>query len=164
MHPRRSSGHTLLELLVVVIVLMIIAGIVIPSSTVGAERKLDTLQVAMQDAINEAQTLAYHQGAAFGVRFDVTGQFIAVVDETGTPTEDPFTHGPYVLRLTTPSPVMPSDMHIDYANFDGRPLAAFNEKGVLIVGGEVHVRAGDTPRWLVADTATNTLMEIPAGP
>jgi hypothetical protein len=35
---------------------------------------------------------------------------------------------------------------------------------VLIVGGEVHIRAGNTPRWLVADTATNTLMEVPADP
>jgi len=142
--PRRNSGHTLLELLVVVIVLMVIAGIVIPSSSVGAERKLDTLQVAMQDAINQAQTLAYHQGAAFGVRFDVAGQFIAVVGEDGMPTEDPFTHGDYVVHMTGPD--IPSDVHIDYANFDGRPLAAFNEKGVLIVGGEVHIRAGNTAR------------------
>lgn len=162
MAPRRNSGHTLLELLVVVIVLMIIAGIVIPSSSVGAERKLDTLQVVMQDAINQAQTLAYHQGTTFGVRFDVAGQYVAVVNEYGTPTEDPFTHGDYVIRLSGPD--IPSNVYIDSADFDGRPLAAFNEKGVLVVGGEVHIRSGDTPRWLVADTATNTLMEVPAGP
>ena len=164
MHPRRNSGHTLLELLVVVIVLMVIGGIVIPSSSVGAERKLDTLQVAMQDAINHAQALSYHQGATFGVRFDVAGQFFAVVNENGTPVEDPFTHGDYVIRLNNPSPDMPSNVYIDYVDFAGRPLAAFSEKGVLLVGGELHIRAGNTPRWLVADTATNTLMEIPAGP
>ena len=162
MAPRRNSGHTILELLVVVIVLMIIAGIVIPSSSVGAERKLDTLQVALQDAINEAQALSYHQGATFGVRFDVPGQFIAVVDETGMPTEDPFTHGDYLIHLNAPN--IPSNVNIDYADFGGRPLAAFSEKGVLLTGGELHIRAGDTPRWLVMDTATNTLMEVPAGP
>ena len=162
MHPRRIDGHTLIELLVVVIVLMVIAGIVIPSSSVGAERKLDTLQVAMQDAINRAQTLSYHQNATYGVRFETAGGWFAVVDEEGMPAEEPLSHGDYLIRLNGPD--MPTDLHIDSADFGGRPLAAFDEKGVLIVGGEVHIRAGNTVRWLVADTATNTLMEVPADP
>jgi type II secretory pathway pseudopilin PulG len=159
---RRCSGHTLIEMLVVIMVLMIIAAIVVPSTSVGDERKLDTLQLAIQDALDHAQSLAYHQGAPFGVRFSVAGQWFAAVDENGVPIDDPLSHGDYVIRLSGPD--MPSNIHIDAAEFGIRPLACFDGKGVLMYGGEVHLRAGNTQRWLSCDTATSKLTEIPVEP
>ena len=41
--------------------------------------------------------------------------------------------------------------------FGIRPLAAFDEKGVLIHGGEVRITAGQTQRILTCTTATSTL-------
>jgi len=159
---RHASGHTVLELVVVVIVLMVIAGIVIPAASVGDERKLDTLQLAIQDAMDHAQSLSYHQGITYGVRFSTTGQWFAVVDENGVPIDDPLSHGDYLIRLGNPE--LPSDIHVDSASFGGRPLAAYDGKGVLIAGGEVHLRAGDTQRWLSCNTATAELSEISVEP
>ena len=158
MNRRAASGHTVFELLIVVVVLMLIAGIVIPNTSVGDERKLDTLQLAIQDAIDHAQSLSYHQGMTYGVRFSVAGQWFAVVDENGTPIDDPLSHGDYVVRLKNPD--LPSGIYIDSANFGIRPLAAFDGKGVLLQSGEVHIRSGSTERWLACDTATNLFTDI----
>lgn len=154
---RREQGHTLLEMLVVVLILGILAGIAIPAASVGDDRKLDTLQLAIQDAIDHAQSLSFHQGVAYGVRFNVNGQWFAVVNENGVPVDDPLSHGEYLIRLTNPSPDMPNGCHLDYAMFGTRPLAAFDEKGVLIRGGEVRLTAGKTQRILTCTTATATL-------
>ncbi len=158
---RARSGHTIIELLIVVLVLGLLAGIVLPSSSVGDDRKLDTLQLEIQDAIYHAQSLAYHKGAVYGVRFNVGSQWFAVVNEVGVPIDDPLSHGDYVVRLGTPG--QPKGVAIDYATFGVRPLAPFDTKGVLTTAGEIHLRAGDTDRWLICNTATATLTEIPVG-
>ena len=159
---RRTSGHTVLELLVVVMLLALLAGIVIPSASVGDDRKLDTVQLAMQDAIDHAQSLAFHQGATYGVVFNVPGQWFAVVNENGVPIDDPLSHGDYIVRLGAPE--MPTNIHLDYAMFGARPLAAFNVQGVLIYGGEVRITAGQTQRILTCNTATATLTPSNPGP
>ena len=158
---RSRSGHTLFEMLIVVLVLAVLAGIVIPSASVGDARKLDTLQLAMQDALDHAQSLAYHQSAAYGVRFHVTGQWFGVINEVGVPIDDPLSHGDYVIKLK--SPAMPSNLRLDYAMFGVRPVAAFDSKGVLIEGGEVDISAGSTVRHLECDTATAKLTETEPG-
>ncbi len=158
MKLRPASGHTVVEMLIVMVVLMLLAGIVLPNASVGDDRKLDTLQLAMQDALDHAQSLAYHQGVPFGVRFSIEGQWFAAVDENGVPIDDPLSHGDYVIRLKSPD--MPSDIHVDSADFGGRPLATFDAKGVLLTPGEVHIRAGNTERWLACDTATNKFTDI----
>jgi hypothetical protein len=45
--------------------------------------------------------------------------------------------------------------------FGARPLAAFDEHGVLTETGEIHLRVGETERWLTCNTSTATLKEIP---
>ncbi len=71
-------------------------------------------------------------------------------------------HGDYVVRLNAPD--MPSAIHLDYAMFGPRPLAAFDEKGVLIRGGEVRITAGQTQRILLCDTSTATLTDSNPSP
>src|SRR5262245_42453853 len=158
----RTSGHTVVELLIVIAVLMVLAAIVLPSGSVGDERKLDTLQLEIQDAMDHAQSMAYHDNAPYGVRFSATGQWFAVVNEMGVPIDDPLSHGDYIVRMKDPG--QPKATYIDYANFASRPLAAFDEKGVLQTGGEIHLHTGSTQRWLMANTATATLTQIPVSP
>lgn len=155
---RHHAGHTLIELLVVIMVLGILAGIVVPNTSMDDTRKLDTLQLAIQDALDHAQSMSYHQGVPYGVRFSVNGQWFAVVNENGVPVDDPLSHGDYLIRLDSPS--MPSAIRLDYGMFGPRPLAAFDAKGVLIAGGEVRLRAGTSERILACSTADAKLAEV----
>jgi type II secretory pathway pseudopilin PulG len=155
---RRERGHTLIELLIVAAVLMILAGIVIPSGTVSDDRKLDTLQLQIQDAMDHAQALAYHTGSVHGVRFSTTGQWFAVVNEVGIPIDDPLSHGDYVVKLNSPG--QPGGIRLDYGIFGTRPIAVFNEKGVLEESGQVNIGTTKAVRWLFANTATAKLTEI----
>ena len=137
---RPESGHTIIELLAVVAVLIVLAAIVLPSASLGEDRKLDTLQLSIQDAIDHAQSLSYHEGVPYGVRFSTAGQWFAVVNEVGVPIDDPLTHGDYVMRLKSPD--MPSNCSLEYAEFGVRPLIAFNSKGIMTAPGQVHLRCG----------------------
>jgi hypothetical protein len=85
-----------------------------------------------------------------------------VVDRTGAPVDDPLSHRPYVVRLDAPG--QPGGVEIDHADFGGRPLAAYNEKGILNDSGEVHLRVGSEVRWLGMNTASPVLVPIPISP
>ncbi len=156
-----QSGHTLIEILVAMLILGLLAGIVLPSGGIGDDRKLDTVQLEIQDAIDHAQSVSYQTGAPHGVRFDSNHGWFAVINEVGVAIDDPLAHGDYIVRLKDPG--QPGNVHIDYATFNGRPLAAFDAKGVLVSSGSIHLRAGSTERWLACNTATATLTEIPVG-
>ena len=156
---RTNLGHTLIELLVVIAILMVLAAIAMPSSSDTPDRKLDTAQLAMQDALDHAQALATTTAAVYGVRFDPDGEWFCVVDSSGVPLEDPLSHKPYLVELVNPG--QPPNVLIDSVDFGGHLVAAFNEKGIMHSGGEVHLRCGTVQRWLETDTATASLSEIP---
>jgi type II secretory pathway pseudopilin PulG len=158
---RRASGHTLVEILVAVLILALLAGIVLPSGGVGDVRKLDTVQLEIQDAIDHAQSLSYQKGAPHGVRFNTNHGWFAVVNEVGVAVDDPLSHGDYVVRLKDPG--QPTNVFIDHAMFAGRPLVCFDTKGVLVEPGTIRLRTGETERWLSCNTATAKLIEIPVG-
>ncbi len=155
-HPR---GFTLVELLVVVAVLVLLAGIVLPTATVGDDRRLDTAQLAIQDALDHARSRAYHEGVPYGVRFNTSGQWFAVVNEVGVPVDDPLSHSDYLVRMKDPG--QPQGVTLTYAQFGIRPLAAFDEKGVLQQGGQIRLTCGSSERWLALNTASPALYEIP---
>ncbi len=151
-------GFTLIELLIVVVVLGLLAGIAIPSASMSEDRKFDTVQLAVQDALDFAQGLAYQTGVTHSVRFGKSfGGWWAVVDEVGVPIEDPLTHGDYVVRLDRPG--LPPGVEIDYVSLGGRPLATFDSKGELHAGGEINLRHGSQMRYLTINTANPELQE-----
>jgi prepilin-type N-terminal cleavage/methylation domain-containing protein len=154
---RSQDGVTLIELLAVVFVMGILAAIAVPSASTSYERKLDTLQMEVQDAIDHAQTLAYHTGVKHAVRLDVSAQWIAVVNAVGAPVDDPLTHTPYVVRFT-PAPGQPTGATIDSALFGfNRPIILFNSKGNLEYEGTLRMSAGGYQRLLTLNSATAEL-------
>ncbi len=160
---RRDSraGFSILELLVVMAIMAMLTAIAMPSSGLSTKRKLDTLQIQLQDAVNHAKSLAYHRGEPFGVKMHVAKEYFAVVDKTGTPVEDPLSHGDYVIRIKHPG--QPTGLDLVSAAFPNRPTLAFNEKGVLTNGGIMDVSANGDLRRLTIDTATARFTEVPIG-
>jgi prepilin-type N-terminal cleavage/methylation domain-containing protein len=161
-HKQSRSGFTLIELVVVVAILAVLAAIVTPSVSMSDKRKLDTVQVSLQDALDHAQALAYHKGEPYGVKFHVVKQWFAVVNDKATAVEDPLSHGPYIVYLNRPG--MPGNVEIESAQFNGRLTAGFNEKGILQYGGEVFIRGGETTRRLLINSATAKLVEASIEP
>ena len=157
----RAGGFTVVELMVVVFIMGILAAVAMPSNSVSVDRKLDTLQLQLQDAIDHAQSLAYHTGAKYAVKFDVAGQYFAVINEVGVPAQDPLSKGMYIIMLNRPD--QPSGIRLEYCKYETRPLAPFNDKGVLEKSGEVRISANGTVRRLVMNTATATFEEQPIG-
>jgi len=159
--PNRQGGFTIMELLVSVTIMGMLAVIAMPAASASNERKLDMIQLQMQDAIDHAQSLSYHTGEKFGVRFSTSGQWIAVINPQGVPVQDPLTRSYYVVRFT-PQPGQPIGATIDYAAFGfDRPTIAFDTKGNLEYPGTVVISAGDLVRTLGVNSATAQLFAQP---
>ena len=156
---RRQGGFTLVELMVVVAVMAVLAMVGLPSASMSNDRKLDMLQLQIQDAITHAQTLSYHSGERYAVKFDVQGQWFAVLNEVGVPVDDPLTKRMYVVFLDRPD--QPSGIRMDSVVFGLRPLAAFNDKGILTKEGTVLISADGQTRQLSMNTSTARFTELP---
>lgn len=158
---RRQGGFTIMELLVSVTIMGMLAVIAMPGTSASSKRKLDMIQLQMQDAVDHAQSLSYHTGEKYGVRFDVNGQWIAVINVQGVPVQDPLTRSYYVVRFT-PQPGQPIGATIDHAAFGfDRPTIGFDTKGNLEYPGTIVISAGDEIRTLGVNSATAQLFAQP---
>ena len=154
-----ERAFTLIELLLTVVILGVIMAIAIPTSSMSDERKLDILEVQIQDALDYAKDLSYRLGSKHAVMFNTQGQYFAVVNEQIVPMEDPLRRQPYIIRMNFPD--QPAGIRIEQALFGSRSVAPFDEKGVLTTPGTVRISAGDSQRWFEITTATAELAEVP---
>ncbi len=156
----KNRGFTIMELMVSVSVIAFLAVIALPNASPDNERKLDMVQLQLQDAIDHAQSLAYHTGEKMSAFVNVQGQWIAVVNAQGVAQEDPLTHSLYALRLSDPG--QPAGISIDYvANPLNRSLVMFDDRGILVYPVDVIISAGGVSRSLRINTATGELAEVP---
>lgn len=156
----RTGGFTIVELLVTVTVMALLAVVAMPASSVSHKRNLDMLQMQLQDAIDHAQSISYHTGERAGVFVHRQQQWFAVINELGTPYEDPLTHKPYVIKVNAPG--SEQGVNIDEFAFGfGRALILFNDKGRLIYPGVCRITSGNVTRNLEVTTATALLTEVP---
>lgn len=167
---RRShqAGFTLMEMVTAVFVLAILAAVAMPSYTESTDRKLDMVQLQIQDALDHARSLAYHTGEVVGVRFGTDAvsngaPWIAVVNTLGVPMVDPLTKSFYIVRFDAPG--QPSNVDIVDANFGpaDRPTAGFTDKGVLYQPGDILIEADGVQRFFSVSTSTGRLEEQPIG-
>jgi prepilin-type N-terminal cleavage/methylation domain-containing protein len=160
---KRAAGFTLVELLISVALLGMFAAMAMPSGGMSSDRKIDTIQLQVQDAIDHAQSISYHTGQKMAVRISTNGQWIAVVNELGVPVQDPLTRGPYIVQFE-PLPGQPAGVKMVQASFGfNRPLVAFDSKGVLQYPGTLTITAGEEARLLSLNAATVTLTEVSMG-
>lgn len=160
---RTQRGFTIVELLVTITVMGFLAVVAIPSTSPNNQGKLDTLQLQFQDAIDHAQSLAYHTGEKMSAYVNVQDQWFAVMDANGVPQEDPLSHKIYAVRLSDPG--QPKGIAFDYvANPLDRSLVMFDDRGRLVYPVDVVISAGGVQRSLRIDTATGLLAEVPMSP
>lgn len=164
---RGQRGFTILELVTTVFVMAILAAVAMPEASSDTDRRLNMLQLQIQDALEHAQSIAYHTGAKSAVKFGTAGNgeepWLAVINELGVPLLDPLTKTYYIVRFDQGG--QPVNVFIDAAHFGGagRPIAGFNDKGVLIYPGTIQISADGEQRLFSVNTATARLEEIPIG-
>lgn len=150
---RSSAGFTLVELLVVVFIMALIAGVAVASSGNGAEIALEMAEIQVRDALGRAQALARSNRAPYGVVFDVETDRFAIVDEHGVLAVDPLTRGDYIIDFVKPN--QPKLVDIDSADFGAAGNAAiFDGQGVPLAGGTVTLKLRNSVRTLSLDAAT----------
>ena len=154
--PRGTRGFSLLELLVVVAILGLLAGMTQMSSVQTDEIALDSATLLVQDACARAQTLARSARSPCGVVFDVNGERFAIVDEDGAAATDPLTRGDAIVDLHRPD--LPGHIELEAADFGAAGACAlYDAQGAPLAGGTLVLRCNDVTRTLTLDPVTGLL-------
>ncbi|GJM23386.1 MAG: hypothetical protein DHS20C15_33010 [Planctomycetota bacterium] len=149
----RADGFTLAELLVVLAIFGVLAGVVGLNSTARHEHLLEVMEMQVREAAARARELARSTHEPHGVLFDVSSDRLGIVDERGALVQDPLTQSAWVVDAR--GSTFGGGVDISSADFGSAGKAAiFDSQGVPLAGGGVTLRAGDSLRVLALDPAT----------
>ncbi len=144
---RRRDGFTLVELVMVVAIVAVAAGIAVPryAEVIARYRLASAAQRIARDIEYTAQ-IAHVRSAATAIAFDAAANQYTIEALT-----DPDRPGqPYVVRLNSE----PYHAQLSQADFDGQTRLSFDGYGRTTTDGVVIVRSGRGMKVLRFDAAT----------
>jgi len=77
-HSQTSAGYTILEVLVVILLMAILAGVLLPHSQPAIHEQLLSAAEVVASDLNYARSLAVTYGSRFGLRFDTEANAYSV--------------------------------------------------------------------------------------
>lgn len=152
----RTSGFTLVEMMVVAILMGVMANMASSAWAESASYRLNLVQTEITDAVEYAKALASSSREAHGVVFDPGTERLCVVDESGDVVEDTLTKTDYIIDFLDPQ--YPRGIDITSADFGDAGMALIVEpEGAALSGGTVVISFAQASRTLTVDPATATL-------
>jgi type II secretion system protein H len=162
---RRSSGFTLLELLVVVLIMAIIAGMVVPMVSSSQDADCAAAARALVSDLELAQSTAIARQANVALVFsaDLQSYKVALADSQNLDN--------YASVAPLPSPSQPTRGYevrpaadlglrrfaVQSADFGGDPYVVFDSFGSPEFGGTVVLKAGDATLTVTVEAVTGAV-------
>ena len=151
--PRSNTGFTILELLVVLAILGLTAGLVVPMLSGLDNIKAATAADQIVSTLVLAQTWSVAGRSDCQVVFDSSADKFELQDETGTVMPDPTKQMPagsdsdeYLYRVSYPDSRSLNTVTIDSVDFDGTQAISFDRLGAprsgLIADGPTALSTG----------------------
>ena len=129
---RPTSGFTLIEILVVVVILGIAAAIIVPHIGSRSDLKATSAARLMMADLIYVQNRSISQQKWHYVQFDTATNSYKVMDQM-SPTLNIITHpveqSPFVVAIGASGPAALRDVNINTVTFDGQKVIAFDEMG-----------------------------------
>ena len=154
---RKTSGFTLLELLLVLIALAIVASLAIPAWFDGSGRTLENATRLLSHDLREAQNRAAFQGREMRVVFHEDGDGYRVLNAGGGAEPAPLGKGPFERNYSFDG--IFRGIKIERTDLGGDRTLVYDTSGFVDQGGEIVVSFGGESRTLSIESGSG-LMEI----
>lgn len=122
----RSSGFTLVEVILVVVILAIAAMLAIPFATSGASTQLKAAATIIASDLEYAKSMAISRGKRYWVVFDAGTESYRIEDSNGVITH-PVRPGPYAVNFAADTRLNRVD--ISSVSFDTSDTISFDYLG-----------------------------------
>ena len=136
---RSSAAFTLVELMIIIVVGMIIAGVALPSAHTFDDQAVGADVRVLQTDLEFAQARAIATGQSHRILFDKAADTYQVESPPGVILEEPLRKRPWI-RLLAERPLNGSDMV--GSDFSGASSVLFDGAGTPDSGGTVTYRLG----------------------
>jgi prepilin-type N-terminal cleavage/methylation domain-containing protein len=148
--PKRSTGFSLIEVLIVLVILAILASVFVPAIGDPATSRLKGAATVLSRDIQYVQSEAMNTGQTLRIDFVSDTQYQAIDPDGGAggsaillryPLLDyPAHDGQFIVDFDDPGPLRGAT--IQSTDFGGQPRLEFGQYGEPMVGGNIVLRSG----------------------
>ena len=158
---RPGGGFTLIEVILVVLIIGIAAGVVVPMMSSAGSMEIRAAASMIAGDLEYAKSMAISRGQPYSVRFDTTTESYRVLDQAGTVIAHPVKKGfSYAIDFRNDGRLDRVD--ISNVSFDGTDKVTFDylgspyngSGGSLLSGGVVTLQSGGATRTVSVEPVT----------